>query len=153
MSRFLAGKELRRLLKGTKVERPTALLPQTAAAPIFNIRGGRVAITQIIGEVTTVIQTQADLTNLVGNPTVGTSVDLCTTLDITAFEVGCLLGITGLNTEALIGIDAGLLPAQRRDVILAAGTLDLDCAANNSGAVKWTVFYVPIDDGAWIEAA
>ena len=153
MSEFLAGKAVRKLLKGIKVERATALLPQTAAAPIFNIRGGRVAITQIIGEVTTVIQTQANLTNLVGNPTVGTSVDLCTTLSITAFEVGCLLGITGLNTDALIGIDAGALPGQTRDVILPAGTLDLDCAASNSGAVKWTVFYIPIDDGAWVEAA
>lgn len=153
MSEFLAGKAVRKLLKGIKVERATALLPQTAAAPIFNIRGGRVAITQIIGEVTTVIQTQANLTNLVGNPTVGTSVDLCTTLSITAFEVGCLLGITGLNTDALIGIDAGVLPGQTRDVILAAGTLDLDCAASNTGAVKWTVFYIPIDDGAWLEAA
>ena len=153
MSEFLAGKALRKMIKGIKVERPTALLPQTAAAPIFNIRGGRVAITQIVGEVTTVIQTQLNNTKLTGTPTVGSAADICAVLDISADEVGCLFGITGLNTDALIGIDAGALPGQTRDVILPAGTLDLDCAASNSGSVKWTVFYMPIDDGAFIEAA
>ena len=153
MSEYLSGKALRKLLKGKKVERASATLPATAAAPIFNIRGGRVALTQIIGEVTVIIQTQANLTKLTGNPTVGTAADICATLSITADEVGCLYGITGLETDALIGLDAGALPGQTRDVILPPGTLDLDCAATNTGEVKWTLFYVPIDDGAYVEAA
>jgi len=153
MSEFIAGKSLRKLLKGIKVERATATLPQTGAAPIFNILGGRVAITQIIGEVTTQIQAQADATKLTGNPTTGTSVDICATLDITGDEVGTLYGIAGLPATAMIGINAGALPAQERDVILGIGTLDLDCAASNTGSVKWTLFYIPIDDGAYVVAA
>ena len=51
MSEYLAGKSLRKLLKGKKVERATATLPQTTAAPIFNILGGRVAMIGILGEV------------------------------------------------------------------------------------------------------
>jgi len=103
--------------------------------------------------VTTVIQTQANNTKLTANPTVGTSVDICAVLSITADEVGTLSGITGLNTDALIGINAGALPGQTRPVVLPVGTLDLDCAASNTGSVKWTVFYVPVDDGAYMEAA
>ena len=153
MSEFIAGKQLRKLRFGIKVERPTATLPQTTAHALFTVVGGRVAITQIVGEVTTIIETQANNTKLTAAPDTGTAVDLCTVLSITADEVGCLYGITGLNTDAMIGINAGALPAQVRDVIVNAGTIDLDCAASNTGSVKWTVFYVPIDDGAYVEAA
>jgi hypothetical protein len=153
MSDYIAGKALRKLLKGKKVDRATATLPQTTAAAIFNIVGGRVIMTQIVGEVTVVIQTQANNTKLTANPTTGTSVDICAVLSITADEVGTLYGITGLNTDAMIGINAGALPAQTRDVILPVGTLDLDCAASNSGSVKWTMFYIPLDDGAYVTAA
>lgn len=153
MSDYIAGKALRKLLLGKKVERATATLPQTTAAAIFNIKGGRVLMTQIVGEVTVVIQTQANNTKLTANPTTGTSVDICAALSITADEVGCLYGITGLNTDAMIGINAGALPAQTRAVVLPIGTLDLDCAASNTGSVKWTLFYIPIDDGAYVEAA
>lgn len=138
---------------GMRVDRATATLPQTTAAAIFNIVGGRVAITQIVGEVTTVIQTQANNTKLTANPTTGTSVDICAALDISADEAGCLYGITGLNTDAMLGVNAGALPGQTRPVIVNIGTIDLDCAASNTGSVKWSVFYVPVDDGAYIEAA
>lgn len=153
MSDYIAGKALRKLQYGLKVDRATATLPQTTAAAIFNIKVGRVLLKQIVGEVTTVIQTQANNTKLTANPTTGTSVDICAALDITADEVGCLYGISGLNSDALIGVNAGAVPGQLRDVVLPVGTLDLDCAASNTGSVKWTVFYVPLDDGAYMEAA
>ena len=153
MSDYIAGKALRKLQLGIKVDRATATLPQTAAAAIFNILVGRVMVTGIVGEVTTVIQTQANNTKLTGTPTTGTAVDICANLDISADEVGCLYGITGLNTDALIGINAGALPAQTRGVVLAVGTLNLACAASNTGSVKWSITYIPIDDGAYITAA
>lgn len=99
-------KAVRELTLGLKVDRETAPLPQSTAEAIFTIAGGRVAINQIIGEVTTVIETQANNTKLIANPTTGTSVDICTALDITADEVGTLYGITGLNTDAMNGIDS-----------------------------------------------
>lgn len=153
MANFIQGKTFRDMNLGLMVSKATAALPQGTAAAIFNIVGGRVAITQIIGEVTTIIQTTANNTKLVGNPTTGTSADICAVLDITADEVGTLYGISGLNTDAMIGINAGALPAQVRSVILAAGSLDLNCAGSATGSVKWNIFYYPIDDGAYIEAA
>ena len=138
---------------GTRVDRATAALPATAAAAIFNVVGGRVAITKIVGQVTTVIQNQANNTKLVANPTAGTDVDICAVLNIAADEVGCLYGITGLNSDALIGINAGALPGQTRDVVVNVGTIDLDCAATNTGSVKWAIWYMPIDEGATVTAA
>lgn len=138
---------------GVMVERATANLPQTTAHALFTISGGRIALVQIVGQVTTVIQTQANNTKLIGNPTVGTDVDLCAVLSITAKEVGTLFGITGVFADALLGANAGALSGQDRRVILNVGTLDLSCAASNTGQVKWTLFYHPIDPGALVVAA
>lgn len=138
---------------GLRVDRATAALPQTAAAAIFNILGGRVAVMGILGEVTTIIQNQANNTKLTANPTTGTSVDLCTVLSIANDEVGCLYGITGVVGEALIGANAGYAPLPTRPCVVGVGTIDLDCAASNTGSVKWSIWYIPLDDGAYVEAA
>lgn len=139
---------------GMRVDKPTATLPAGVAGALFNVIGGRVAILGgILGEVTTVIQTQANNTKLVANPTVGTSVDLCTVLDISADEVGCLYGVTGNVGDALVGADAGYAPLPEQPLVVAEGTIDLNCAATSTGSVKWSIWYVPVDDGAYIEAA
>jgi len=155
MNRLLEGKSARKLIMGIKVERPASLLPQGGPGQfaIFNIIGGRVAITQIIGEVTVIIAGAASNTSLEGTPTVGTAVPICAVLATTIDEVGCLYGVTGLNTDPLIGINAGALPGQERDVILSVGTLEWVSSVNNTGEVKWTVFYIPVDDGAYMTPA
>ena len=137
----------------TRVDRATATLPQTTAEALFTVAGGRVCITEIVGEVTTVIQTQANNTKLTANPTTGTSVDICAVLDISADEVGCLYGITGTFADAMVGANAGATVKQTNGVIVNTGTIDLDCAASNTGSVKWSIVYYPIDSGATITAA
>lgn len=144
---------IRAINLGRKVERATATLPQTAAHALFTVTGGRVVLTSIVGEVTTIIQNQANNTKLTANPTTGTSVDICAVLSIANDEVGCLYGITGLFTDAMVGANAGATVIPRNPVVLPIGTLDLDCAASNTGSVKWTLTYYPLDVGAYVEAA
>lgn len=153
MTTLIAGDQLRTILFGTKVDRATAALPQTTQSALFTIAGGRVLLTGIVGEVTTIIQTQANNTKLVANPTTGTDVDICAVLSITAKEVGTLFGITGLFSDALVGANAGAGVFPRNAVILPVGTLDLSCAASNTGAVKWSLFYIALDNGASVVAA
>ena len=142
------------LLKyGYRVDRATATLPASTQAALFTISGGLVAITKIIGEVTTVIQTQANNTKLVSNPTVGTDVDLCAVLNITADEVGTLYSISGTLATALIGVNAGAVPTQTNEIVVPEGTIDLDCAATNTGEIKWSLWYIPLDQGARVVAA
>lgn len=138
---------------GLSVSRATATLPQTTQSALFTVTGGRVAITSIVGQVTTVIQTQANNTKIVANPTTGTDVDLCAVLDISADQVGCLYGITGVFSDAMVGANAGATVLQQRAIVVNVGTIDLSCAASNTGSVKWDITYVPIDAGAAIVAA
>lgn len=140
-------------MAGRRVDRSTAALPQTTQSALFTVAGGRVLMLGIVGEVTTIIQNQANNTKLVANPTTGTDVDICAVLSIANDEVGCLYGITGLFTDAMVGANAGASVWPRNPVILPVGTLDLSCAASNTGAVKWSLFYVPLDDGAIVTAA
>jgi len=153
MSEFMKLEDVRKLQKGFKVERAASLTPQTAAFAIFNILVGRVAVIELVGECTVGMGAVADTMTIEGNPAVGTTVPLCTGLSTANDEVGCLYGIEGDPTIALIGINAGALPAQERSVILPVGTLDWRTLANNTGQIKWTLFYVPIDDGAYVTAA
>jgi hypothetical protein len=138
---------------GLRVDRATAALPAGTAEALFTVAGGKVLITGIVGEVTTVIQTQANDTKLTANPTVGTSVDLCAVLDITADEVGCMYGVTGTPANAMVGTNAGFAPWPAAAMVVNAGTIDLDCAATNTGSIAWSIWYVPLEDGAYIEAA
>jgi hypothetical protein len=136
---------------GAVVSRASDILPDGENYPLFNVIGGRVAITQIIGEVTTVIQTQANNTKLTATPTDGTAVDLCAALNIAGDEVGTLYGITGTPANAMTG--TGLIVKQAAQVIVNTGTIDLDCAANSTGEIKWSIYYIPMDEGAYVEAA
>jgi hypothetical protein len=153
MAPFIQGAQVRGIALGRKVDRATAALPQTAAGTLFTVSGGRILLTSIVGEVTTVIQTQACNTKLQSVPTTGTTVDLCAVLDITADEVGCLYGITGTFATALVGANAGATVIPTQPVIVPIGAIKLNCAASNTGSVKWSITYVPFDDGASVAAA
>jgi len=131
------------------VARATATLPQTTAGALYTITGGRILLVSIIGEVTTVIQTQVNNTKLTFNPTAtGASTDICANLNISADAVGTLYGITGTIANAMT--DNMLMAVDQGNLILSEGTIDLTCAASNTGSVKWDMFYIPLDEGATV---
>ena len=131
------------------VVRATATLPQTTAEALYTITGGRILLVSIIGEVTTVIQTQANNTKLTFNPTAtGSSTDICANLSTTADAVGTLYGITGTIANAMT--ENMLMAVDQGNLILSEGTIDLNCAASNTGSVKWDMFYIPLDEGATV---
>jgi len=134
---------LLKLAVGTRVDRATADLPATTTQAIFTIAGGPILLVQILGIVTTVIQTQACNTKLQANPTAtGASVDICANLDITAKVVASYFGITGTFANAMVN---GLsIPMQATPVIIPVGTIDLVTAATNTGQVSWHVWYLPL---------
>ncbi|MBU1173549.1 MAG: hypothetical protein KKD44_28610, partial [Proteobacteria bacterium] len=55
MSDYVDGKALRKLLLGRPLFRAATTLPQTAAFAIFNIVGGKVLMTSIVGEITVIL--------------------------------------------------------------------------------------------------
>jgi len=139
-------------LFGIKVEKATGNLPQSTTSILFSIAGGRVLVPLILGEVTTLIQTQANNTKLQHDPTdTGATQDLCAVLDITADAVGTIYSISGTPSDALRDTlnfgRGGLVSAP---LILKPGDILLNCAASNTGQAKWTVWYVPLDSGATV---
>lgn len=126
-------------------------LPQTTTSKLFTV-SGKVRILDIIGQVKTVIQAQANSIKLIANPTVGADVDLCAALDINADAVGTKYNITGDLSDALQEITngAGETLGDYKPVIVDAGTIDLNATASNTGEIEWTVIYEPIDRRATI---
>ena len=141
------------LLMGFRVDRATATLPQTASTAIYNVTVGRILLLALVGEVTTVIQTQANNTKVKAVPTVGSTVDLCAVKDITALEAGGKLVLPAAFATALAQTNAGAAVLQPNNVVVAVGSIQLDCAASNTGSIKWSAFYIPLDEGAVLAAA
>lgn len=135
---------------GFRVDRAAATLPAGVATAYFTVAGGRV-LAHFLGEVTTVIQTQANGTGLVHNPAAGASLDLCAVLDITADPVGTLYTLTGTVGDAMVG--GGQAGGLGHPFVIGEGDVELECAATNTGATKWTCWYVPLDDGATVVSA
>ena len=137
--------------KPRRVTRVASNLPQTTAGALYTVSGGK-CIVEIIGEVTTVIEAGANNMKLTANATVGASVDLCTILDIDTDAVGTFYHLTGTLTDALVETTSGAGESQSTGLIVAPGTIDLDCDASKTGQIKWVLFYIPIDQGAKIVA-
>lgn len=156
MSNRMGGTAFLAHLYGTLVSKSAASLPATTTAALFTITGGRVLITSLVGEVTTVIQTQANNTKLQFDPTdTGATQDLCAVLDITADAVGTMYSITGTPATALQDSLNFVSPDKMlaRGLVLKPGSILLNCAATNTGAAKWSLTYVPLDEGASVAAA
>src|SRR5690349_2076985 len=119
---------------GFRVESPAANLPATTTQNRFTVSGGRVMITLLLGEVTTVIQAQACNLKVTSAPTVGTAVDLASNLDINADEVGCLYLVEGDGT-ALVGANAGAAMSGigASGPIVPSGSIRLETSATNTG--------------------
>jgi len=140
---------------GFKAERATATPPASAAGSIFTVSGGRVLVTRLFGEVTTAIQNQACNLKVTVNPTTGTSGDVASNLDIDNDEAGTFYIVEGDGT-ALIGVNAGTgwtAAGNPNAFIAPIGTIDIETSATNTGSIKWTIFYFPLDEGASVAAA
>ena len=151
MSNFVTGKTLRELVLGIKVERATDNI--TTGEELFTISGGRVMVTAIIGQVTTIMETKTINFKLVADPTTGTSTDICANLDLSADEAGTLYTISGAAATAMQRGESGSVLTQATPVIVAIGAIEATVGATHTGSIKWTLFYIPIDDGASVAAA
>lgn len=137
---------------GIRVDRATDTLPQTAAEDIFTIVGGRILLTGIVGEVTTVLGAVGNIT-LEHNPTAaGTTTAISTAAAGGALEAGSLISIEGTAATATTLAVGGAVAIQSKPLAVTAGTIAVRTSASNTGNVKWSLFYIPIDSGAYVTA-
>lgn len=147
-----SGKSHRALKFGLKVDQPAKTVPQNALSALFTVAGGRVIVTGIVGEVTTVIGGTTPSAKLVANPTTGADSDITAAVAITGDAVGNLYGVSTVGGN--LAVLESVAPIGQEPFVLKAGTLDLHVsAADATGAIKWSLWYVPLDDGATVTAA
>lgn len=137
---------------GIRVDRATKAV--ATGDVFFTIAGGRVLLTLILGQVTTAFGAGANACKLSADPTVGTTTDLCATGEMNAAELGTLISIAGTAGTAMQLGKSGAVRAQDAAFVVAPGTIIWTQAAADAAArVKWSLWYVPLDDGATVTAA
>jgi hypothetical protein len=156
MGNFIQGTQLRTLQQGNIVTKAAANLPQSATATLFTVSGGAVLVTGLVGIVTTVVQSSDPVLSLGTAPTVGTAQTsgIATTTVLTSAEVGTLVTVassaglpTGLAVMATAA-KAGSAVYLANPFVVSAGTITWTTGASKTGAMKWYLTYIPLDDGA-----
>jgi len=124
---------------------------------IYNVVGGKVAVYHFHGTVTTLIQTQACNLSVNFDATVGAAVVLASTLDITARDVGVTFDIHGLGSAVVASGTTTiggfvLASTAARAMVLAPGVINQILSADNTGSIKWDLWYEPLEEGAYVTA-
>lgn len=141
-------------------------LPASGTGHLFTVSGGRVIITTVTGIVSTVIQAQA-CTVSVGNTPAGGSVSVASiaaaSSSVSGVAVGASFAVPPFSSGAaalVFSTANGVLPTADLGIslddgglyLVPAGTIDWTTSATNTGAVTWSIGYVPYDTGAFITA-
>lgn len=146
-----------------KVSQPTVNLPkaaQSSTGQIFRVRGGRVLMHALVGQVTTIIQAQT--TNIkvtskaltTADVAIGTAVDISANVDGNAKEVGSLYVVLSSGAAAVwSNAGAGLSTLGNAKIVLPAGEIYVTTGADSTGQMQWDMWYQPLDSGAYVEAA
>lgn len=124
-------------------------LPASTTQNLFQVNG-RIELLNILGEVTTVFQTQANNFKFISAGTVGAAVDLCAVTNVTAAAVGSQLSITGTLATALVVTPASALVRQAAPLVITAGIIQGSTSATSTGAAKYRIHYKPLDAGAFV---
>lgn len=148
----------------------TAILNATgwgaiAVWPLWYLWGGRAIVTQIIGEITTVLSNNATLVKYYFTPTGGAQIDLSAiSLTIAQLAVGKRILAAGTIGGATTFSGIGASMWQPTPYVLGTvgplgvapgGAIGIESttAALTSGAAKFSIWYYPLDEGAYIVAA
>lgn len=149
MSVYDDASAYRKAVLGSVASKSTGTLAATTI-PLFTIAGGLVAVTSVVGRVTTAI-TVANSYKLQHNPTAGTTVDLFAATDIgtTDTALGEIFVVSGVKATGIaVGANPRIAPSQIMDV----GQIE-SVSAGTDGVILWTVTWVPLESGATLVAA
>lgn len=132
-------------------------VPATTTQQLFRVYGGRILVRALVGEVTTAIQNQADnlkvsckkLDN--SSVAVGTAVDIAANVDIANKEVGSFYFVEGDGTAGVLSLAGGAYVGTNSGVWIAPqGEIYTTSSATNTGAMKWDLWYQPLDAAAYV---
>jgi hypothetical protein len=160
MSAVPSGLQLREANYGLIVQEPAKNIPQTTFSNIFTVSGGRVLLTTLVGQVTTVIGGTATTLSVGVTPTGGSLVAaaIATASTITGLALGALVSVVNPVGALVVGTASGVLAIGGSSIddasclLVAPGVINISTSANNTGAMSWACTYVPYDVGAVVTA-
>jgi hypothetical protein len=144
---------------GMRVDRSAALVLQ-ATTNLFTVVGGRVLLTGLLGEVAVIIANTAttlqishlrtDVTTPVATVLSAASASIAQATAGTMFTLPAAVAtalVTSTNNSAIyMGLSVPW--------VLTVGALSLvGSAAPATGTIKWSAWYIPLDDGAYMATA
>lgn len=153
MTTLINNAQLATVLLGRRLTGAGPLtMPATTTTTLFTVTGGDIAVTSFAFAVTTVVQTQANAIKLVATPSgAGAATDICATVESSAAAVGSIFAITGLPSAAMIKYLGGAYVGCSTPLIVKPGTVGLNTAATNTGAVgNFVLTYVPLADASTV---
>lgn len=144
---------------GIKVHRDAALPVDDGA--LFTISGGNVLLLGFLGHVTVAIKNESLDIGLVLDPADGGSnVDIAestTGLAIDADVAGTFYTLNPTAAAVMVAtLDVAYNAALATPIVLAPGDLELTIVGSVTGTadrIEWDLWYVPITEGAVVEAA
>jgi hypothetical protein len=135
---------------GKRVDKGSTAIAAISTKPMFTITGGRVLVTALVGEVaTTDLQAQANALTIDVDPTVGLPGALATGIETNGALIGTTFSITGNPADAAIK-NTGVAIGCVSPVIIPAGVITYATAADSTGEMKWSIWYIPIDPAAYV---
>jgi hypothetical protein len=161
MSVLLKSGQILGVFYGTQVTGGAKTLPASTSGSIFTVTGGRVIVTSLMGVVTTAIQNQACTMSIGGTPSGGSeqTTELCAAASVSNLAVGVTVGLPLYATaQLLVSANPGVLSSNETSALLGGtcmvntGTIDVTTSATNTGAITWSMTYIPYDVGAVVAA-
>lgn len=130
----------------------------TGAINMFTIAGGPIKILELVGIVTTVVQSQTTSTKVtVTTTSPAATVDLsAAAVDLTGAAAGASIrhiNTTGILTVVTAGfvMEGNAFATNDTQYLVPAGTMQINNAsASNTGAITWYLRYVPLAPGVTV---
>jgi hypothetical protein len=141
------------IVAGLRVDKAAVSVAGASTKSLFTVAGGNCIIVGLVGESTTGQAAGANAAKYISTPTVGTAVDMCATGDIVSAEIGALYTITGVLATAAVISNGGCGAMMWAPICVAPGVIGFNTAGNTAGSWKFSIWYVPAEDGAYIAAA
>jgi hypothetical protein len=127
----------------------------STADDLFDVAGGAILITSMVGVVTTQIQAQATSVELALDADAGwTDYDFSTAVELNGDAAGTRYVFSDANESVLTpleGADAGAT------ILMSGwhcgeGMIELNSTAASTGNIKWYMTWIPMDDGTTVTA-
>jgi hypothetical protein len=144
------------LTLGINVKKASATVPQGTTQDLFVVTGGNVLVNLMYGQVTTILGATANNISVNSNPTAtGTTYIIASAIEGNALEANSFMVVEGDGTALMITGKAGAGPIISGNGcwICPPGVITFECVASTTGATKWELFYLPLEDGASVASA